>query len=64
VFLRSVDILIISKLFLDSMALSVLRRATSRTAGIRLPVGAREFSRLHNVQTGSGAQGGGHFPLE
>jgi hypothetical protein len=33
----------------------VWRRATGWMAGVRFPVGGRDFSLLHSVQTGSGA---------
>jgi hypothetical protein len=35
------------------IAQSVLRRATGWTAGVRFPAGAKAFSLLHSVQTGS-----------
>jgi hypothetical protein len=34
---------------------SVERRAASWTAGVRFPAGARDFSVLHSIQSGSGA---------
>jgi hypothetical protein len=37
------------------IAQSVWRRATGWTAGVRFPVGERDFSLLRSVQTGSGA---------
>jgi hypothetical protein len=44
-----------SGFFGAAMAQSVQRRATGRTAEVRLPEGIRDFSLLHRVQTSSGA---------
>jgi hypothetical protein len=51
------------------IAQSVQRWATGRTAGVRFLAGARDFSLLHRIQTGSGAHpafyqiGTGALPL-